>query len=160
MDLNSFESKLADEGFTLELRDPRTAEIIPGMTITLYGPDSEVFEKRRRQKSINSIAIAQKKGRNALKPEELAERNERETLEDLVVLTKGWHSIQTPDAVAEGQEHSPESVPYWVFNGEKLEPTPENIRSIYQNRKLAFIREQVEQCINDRGNWLSTETQT
>lgn len=139
MDLTKLTTDLSDTGAVLELRHPDSADIIEGMTMTMLGVDSEVYAKRAHEKTVANISRAQKKGRRALDPEDLARQNEEATIEDLVALTKGWTGFEE--------------------DGVELDCSPENVRRILKTRGLSWIRKQAEDFVNDIGNFISKQSE-
>lgn len=128
MDLNNLKPVLADEGAVMQVVHPDSEEPIEGMTITLMGQDSNLYEKislKRSQSALSRIS----KGKKALDLD--AKEVQSNLLEDLVALTVDWTGFE--------------------LEGKALKPTPENIRNVYQGWK--FIREQAQEFVADRANF-------
>lgn len=140
MDLSAIDTKAAAEaGAVMELKHPATGDVIrkpetsdtpagqdpPPVTMTLAGQDSE----------------RHKRARNAAVTKRLARRNpgkitgedaDAENLDVLVACVISWDGI--------------------VDNGEPLDCTAKNVRRIFE--KYPWAREQAEQFIADRANYL------
>lgn len=128
MDLNKLKPALADEGAVLELLHPDSEEVIPGMTITLLGHDSAVYRKitlKKQQAALSRLS----KGKKAV--DYKAEQIETDTVDELALLTVSWSGFE--------------------LNGEALEPTPENCRTVYTEWK--WIREQAQDFVSNRANF-------
>jgi hypothetical protein len=91
--------------------------------IELYSADSDIARKHRRAVTRKRLAM---RGRGKITPEEL----EAEDTELLIALTAGWELVIT-------------DLPF----------SKENARELYLNPKIPHIREQVEEYVNDRGNF-------
>lgn len=132
-DLNSLKPVKADDGATLQIVHPESEEVIDGMTITLLGQDSKVYRKiqlAKQQAALNRIA----KGKKAIDLD--AEKLAEDSIDDLVQLTTGWTGF--------------------VLDGNPLECTPENIRTVYG--EWAWIKEQVQEFVADRSNFFRADT--
>jgi hypothetical protein len=131
-DLNSLKPVKADDGATLQIVHPESEEVIDGMTITLLGQDSKVYRKiqlAKQQAALNRIA----KGKKAIDLD--AEKLAEDSIDDLVQLTTGWTGF--------------------VLDGNLLECTPENIRTVYG--EWAWIKEQVQEFVADRSNFFRAD---
>ena len=92
--------------------------------IKLAGIDSDYYKKELRKQQNKKF----KKGFRKLSAEEL----EADTIELLVACTLDWEGVE--------------------LEGQALECNPENVRKIY--KRFPWIREQVDNFINDRANFL------
>lgn len=105
------------------LRDPKGAEAY----IDLYSGDSE--QARRQHRAIMRRRVAVR--RTKLNVEEI----EAEQIELLAVLTAGWYLLDL--------NGNPLEVPFSV----------ENARELYGLAATAWLRDQVDEHIGDRGNF-------
>lgn len=121
--------KLADSGAVMPVRDINE-EVCEGISITLLGKDSKVYQRILRDRQQAVLARMQKGRKGAqLDADKLAE----DSLDDLVKLTVDWEGIKDDKG--------------------ELECTPENVRRVYEN--VPHVREQVEEFIGDRANFLT-----
>lgn len=131
MDLSKLKTSKSEQGAVLQILHPSTEEPIKGMTITLLGQDSSVYRKiqlGKQQAALNRMAKGKKVA--DLNAEKLAE----DTLDDLVSLTIDWTGFE--------------------LDGKKLECTPENVLNVYSDVGLSWLKEQVNEFIGDRANFL------
>jgi hypothetical protein len=128
MDLNNLKPVLADEGAVMQVVHPDTEEPIEGMTITLLGQDSNVYEKISLKRSQAALARISK-GKKAVDMD--AQQVQANMLNDLVALTVDWTGFE--------------------LDGKALKPTPENVQNVYTGWK--FIREQAQEFVADRANF-------
>ena len=128
MDLNKLKPVMADEGAVLELKDPGTEELIPGMTITLMGQDSGVYKKILLAKQ-QAVLTRMSKGKKALDMD--AAKMAEDGIDDLAKLTLGWEGFE--------------------LDKKKLEPTQENIRMVYS--EWTWIKDQVQEFVADRAHF-------
>lgn len=128
MDLNNLKPVLADEGAVMQVVHPDTEEPIEGMTITLLGQDSNVYEKISLKRSQAALARISK-GKKAVDMD--AQQVQANMLNDLVALTIDWTGFE--------------------LDGKALKPTPENVQNVYTGWK--FIREQAQEFVADRANF-------
>lgn len=119
--------KGAETGARLELMHP-TTNAPTGAWITLLGADSEAYRERQRALQRKRFDRMAKQRRMAISPEEL----EAEGLDLLVASTTGWG----------GLEQAGVPIPF----------SPGAARELYAKRR--WIREQVEEFIGDRANFL------
>jgi hypothetical protein len=119
--------KGADEGFELTLVHPKTGERLP-MVITLLGYDSAAYQDAMLDQQRVRFKEMQKSRRREMTPEEL----DAAALELLVVATRAWRGMK--------------------LDGTELACTPENARTVY--RRFPWIREQANEAIGDRANFL------
>ncbi len=119
----------------VEILHPKT-NVPLGITITLYGKDSETF-KRIQRKQLNRRLEQTQKARNK-QLSMTAEELELEQLDVLVSCTKSWCTGSRPEIE--------------LNEGEWLPCTPDNVRKIYT--ALPWIKEQADQEIGDRSNFL------
>lgn len=126
-------SKDAEEGYELQLKDPRT-EAPLDITITVLGADSDAYQEtlrdllRRRQREANKS----RRVKLLLTPDE----QEQDATELLVSVTRSWKNLE--------------------IDGKGLDCTPANARMLYSSRRWRWIREQVDAAIADRSNFLSS----
>lgn len=97
--------------------------------IELYSSDSDIA--RRHQQAIQRRRLAQRGRTIRITPEEL----EAEAVEFLASLTAAWHLV--------GLRGDHIDVPFSV----------ENARELYAAAPLAWLREQVDEYVADRGNF-------
>lgn len=140
MDLAQLDTTAAaDAGAVLTLLHPKTGDVLrqdlphdaaPGVegapvTITLAGTDSE-----RHRKFRNSLIT--KRLAKRVPGKMTAEEAESEQMDGLVALTLAWEGV--------------------TFQGEALPCTAANVRRVYTS--LKWVREQVDQFVTDRANYL------
>lgn len=111
----------------VEVFDPRTRRGT-GIFITVASKDSAVYKRKLREQ----INRRFKQMGRRIAVQMTAEENEAEALELLVAVTTAWRGV--------------------VFKGEALDLSEKNARMIYE--QVPVIREQVEDAINDRGNFM------
>jgi hypothetical protein len=110
----------------VEIYDPRSKKNT-GIKITVYGRDSETYKSvQRRQQNRRFKTLGRARGLQLT-----AEEVEGEALELLVACTKDWENLD--------------------WEGQPLTFNATNCRMVYD--KIAVIREQVEDGINERGNF-------
>lgn len=124
----------SETGIAVAILHPST-NLPLGLTITVCGSDSATFKKVHRQQ-LNRRLELQARGRN--KKHITAEELEAENLDMLVACTKSW---KTGDRA---------QVEFGI--DEWLDCTPENARRLYD--ELAWLKEQIDQAIGDRDNFL------
>jgi hypothetical protein len=88
-----------------------------------------------------AIARRRQQMRSSTEPLSMEER-EDEDLELLARATKSWYD---PDAENEG---------CLIVEGQELKCTRENARYVYAHPKLRFVREQVDQHVGTRSNFI------
>jgi len=119
-----------DEGYELQLRDQNDALLLNDdgtpMTITVLGTDSDVAVKAKHQTSNRRL-------QSGPRAKVTSEGLEADGVNYLSKLTVGWNI---------------------TLGGEKPAFTREAAAKLYANPRLAFIREQVDAAIADRGNFL------
>lgn len=125
----------AEQGAAITIYHPKT-NLPLDITITVCGSDSETFRKISR-KQLNRRLEQSSKARNR-QVQMTAEELEAEALDVLVACTKGWATGARPEI-----ELNP---------GEWLPCTPEHVRTVYE--ELPWLREQIDQAIGDRSNFL------
>lgn len=133
-DLGSFDTKTAaNEGVEFELISLETNEG-SGFFITVYGQDSDVFQKTQRMQGTRKVkqAVAAR-GQVKVSSEDI----EEDSLELLGACTKAWRT-------ASGAEVS-------LF-GRPFPCTPENAIELYQ--RVPYIRRQVEEAIRNQANFI------
>ena len=121
-------SGAAETGAVLEVLHP-TENTPLGIKITLAGADSDVYRKMVN-KSVNKRLQRIKPGQTI---PFTAEEQEESGLNLLAVCTLSWEGV--------------------VVEGEALPCTKENAKMVYQ--RFPWIKEQVDQFIGDRANFLS-----
>lgn len=129
MDFSVFDTTASDEGAIMEVRDPNgvvmQAPDGKPVTITLVGSDSKQFRSATR-------AATNRRLKGGRKLNVTAEGLEAEAIDILAACTLAWHGI--------------------MLDGKKFECTRENARLLYE--RFLFVREQVDEFIGDRGNFL------
>jgi len=131
MDLESINpAKFAARGQKLHLRHPVTDELLHNedgepITITLLGRDAPEYRRFMR----NTANAAMRKGKNNRAS---IEQLEQQSADLLAAVTVAWENV--------------------VLEGEALECTPDNAARVY--RELPFVREQVDEFVEDRSNFL------
>lgn len=121
-------ASLSNEGIDVAIYHPTTKADL-GISITVHGADSDVFRKAQRAQQ-NRRLKNMARGRNGSKL--TAEELETEGLDTLVACTKSWAGV--------------------VLQGKALDCEDENVRAVYV--KFPWIREQVEDAIGDRANFI------
>lgn len=134
MDLKGLDTtKLADEGVSLTLKHPATgADLKDGdqpVQITVVGQDSKRYRDAQAKTSEKRLSSVLARGRRAKLS---AAEVETDSLDLLVTCTIGFKNIS--------------------LDKKPLECTPDNVRKLYT--QFAWIREQVDEFINDRSNFL------
>ncbi|MDR2945992.1 MAG: hypothetical protein LBV79_04525 [Candidatus Adiutrix sp.] len=125
-DLADFTQSLADSAW-LKILNPKDNSDT-GLRFHLAGPDSEIY--RRAESAARNKSLARQ-----TKTKLTAEMVDEQVLEHLLAVTIGWEGL--------------------VYNGQPLEFTSDNLRHIYTEPRLRFIREQVEAFVSDRQNFFS-----
>lgn len=124
MDITKLDTvKASNAGADLELLHPATGEKT-GVTITLAGPDSDVYRKALRRQADRQFKTSQKRSQQHQTAAEL----EEEAVKVLAACTLDWQGME------EGKD--------------ALGCTPENVEHVY--RKYLWIREQVDEFVGDR----------
>jgi hypothetical protein len=117
-----------EQGFELQLTNPGT-DVALDITINVLGADSDpVVEVERELARKRGKAIEKARRLRVGSPEEL----EADAIELLVAATIGWKNVE--------------------LDGTPLTFTKDNARLLY--RRFRWIREQVDQAIQDRRNFL------
>lgn len=134
MDLSQFDStKKSSAGVAMTLRSPIDGKDLidegtkQPLTITLIGQDSAEFRAMQHRLSSKRLNAAVKK-KLRLDADEL----DADTLSMLAKSTKAWQGI--------------------VVEGKALDCNESTARSLYE--RMPWIREQVEEFISDRSNFL------
>lgn len=128
----------ADEAVPMVVDDPRTGSPLRDeatgkpVTIFLLGPDSSVYRQHSRDQQSRRLKEMSSNRRRGLTitPQEL----EDSALDLIVRCTTGWEHIE--------------------WNGEEFPFSPENARQLYM--QMPFVREQVEEFIQDRRNFFTS----
>jgi len=97
--------------------------------LELYSQDSKIA--RDHTLAIQRRRLRAARGRLRIEPEEI----EADTVDLLAALTAGWHLVGLNGTVLD--------VPF----------STENARELYSAPQLAWVREQADEFINDRGNF-------
>lgn len=127
MDLGSVDTiASSNEGATLVLLHPKTGEETD-IQIVLYGPDSDVVRRLKREQSERTLEALRKPGSKP-KLEEL----DRAASVFLAGATKGWANVER--------------------DGKPYPFTFENAVDLYQS--FPWIREQVDRFIGDRRHFI------
>lgn len=129
MDLSNFDTTAAAQaGAKLELKAPNGDPLLQDdgapVTITLLGRDSDVWRRAERAALDRRVNTRKKTVQSA--------DLERDALEALVAVTVGWSGI--------------------VLDGNALDCTPPNVRRVYE--RFRWVREQVDEFVGDRANFL------
>lgn len=129
MDLATLDTqKGSDEGFALELTHPKTGEKI-GAVINVLGVDSHQYQAKFRELQRKRLNQINKNPRRLL---QTPEQTDAEALELLAAVTTGWNGV--------------------VLDGKDLAFSEDAARELYA--RFAWIREQVDQAVGDRANFL------
>lgn len=130
MDLSTLDvSEAASRGATMELRNPATGETLysdGGEPVSITVLGSDSSEYRKRLRSAANGRINSRK-------KQTIEQLEQDGIGLLVAVTTGWRNI--------------------VVEGQNLEFSPEEARRLYE--KYPWIREQVDEFVNERANFLT-----
>lgn len=128
----------AEKGAAVEILHP-TKNIPLGITFFVRGTDSSAFREITRKHQNRRMEKAKKKrGQLSMTAEEL----EAESIDTLVACTAGWKT---------GDKNHIELV-----DGEYLDCTPENARRLYSDPGFSWLREQIDNEIGDRSNFLTS----
>lgn len=132
------------ESATLELVDPKTDTPL-GVVFTLAGPDHP--QRRALRLRVQREArkrLARIKGMNIAKAfaEGDPEQEEEDVIAYLVACTLAWRSPEQPDRI--------------VVGGAPLDCTPANVRRVYEDPRLAWIRRQVRDFLEDADNFIES----
>lgn len=132
-DLKSYSVDPENQKAVLELMHPQSYSPLTDddgnvASITLHGPDSNEQKKARRKWMDKALNNGAKRKKMNISSEQI----EAQAIDILVAATADWSNIG--------------------YEGEDLDCTPENVRKIYT--EVPFIREQVDEFINDRSNFL------
>lgn len=122
----------ADTGVTMTVRNPATGLPMDKETITLLGRDSKVYRDhvaKRERAMLDHVNVSRR-------PPKLShEAIKAQALDDLVVLTTGW---TLTDIHGEAK----------LFNKDEA-------RALYANPEMSWLREQVEEFVSERANFLT-----
>ena len=121
-------SDAAEKGAVLEVLHPSDNTPL-GIKITLAGADSDVY-RQTVNKAVNKRVQRLRPGQSL---PFTAEEQEESGLNLLATCTLAWEGV--------------------VVEGEELPCTKENVKMVY--KRFPWIREQVDQFIGDRANFLS-----
>lgn len=125
-DLANFKQSLADSAWLKILNPKDNSET--GIRLHLAGPDSDLY--RRAEAAARNKSLARQ-----VKTKLTAEMVDEQVLEHLLAVTVGWEGL--------------------IYGAKPLEFNPDNVRMIYTEPPLRFIREQVEAFVGDRQNFFS-----
>ena len=143
MDLSQLDTKkAADEGAFLQLRHPVTNELLVDkdddnkpIGLTLLGSDSEAYRSSSLFRSNRRLKEAMKKGDKAnLSVESI----DNDKLDCLAACTIKFHQI--------------------AVDGKQRQCSADEAKKLYT--RFTWIREQAEQFIDDRGNYLGNSSQS
>jgi hypothetical protein len=112
-------------------------------TITITGPDSKEFrDAMRREQAKRLEDAAQTRGRRLKVTKHLVDELDAGAIETLVAVTRSWYVV--------GSDGEPREVPC----------TPENRRLLYSDPTTQFIREQVQEALDDRAAFFPSSVTT
>jgi hypothetical protein len=130
LDLSSLDVKAgAEAGFELQLTHPQSGDLLP-IWITVLGADADTYQHAVRRSNTRGLEMLSRRKR--VTPEEHADQ----TLELLATITRGWRS--GPKVTLKGQ-------PFPAFSVAAA-------KQLYAD--FPWIREQVDQAMADRANFL------
>jgi hypothetical protein len=135
LDLSSLDTtKAAEDGAVLEIRHPTSGAVLSNgdgraVTLTLAGMDSQRARKAERQATNRRLRMG---GRRAISV--TADELDNDSLDLLAACTLAWSGF--------------------AVDGSELECNAENARRLY--RQFPWLREQAQQYIDDRANFLTT----
>lgn len=135
----------ADQGAVLKVLHPENQAPFEGaggelVTLTLLGKDSDEWVRAERKSK-----QALREGLMRRQKYSAAGEDHSEALA-LAAVTKGWTGIPLAWLEPGGKDESP--APF----------TPENAGKLYANRGVRWIREQADEFIADRANFLKAST--
>lgn len=129
MDLDQLDTRRgADNGFDVQIRHPETDKPI-GTVITVMGMDSDTYQQKALEHQRGRMQRVAKKGRMAIADPAAMEE---QAIELLVAATVSWSGLKK--------------------GGEEVPFSAAAAHSIY--RDFPWIREQVDEAIHDRANFL------
>ena len=132
MDLSNFKlAEYADNGTTIEILHPATGMVIPDCSIDIYGEDSSVYRNRIKVIQQKYSALSDK-GQKI----NVSDSAEREAIENVIAIVQNWTGFE--------------------LNGETLECTESNKRSIFSNPDYNWLREQIMIAFRDRSRFFPT----
>jgi len=131
MSIFALKTVSADDGVPMTVRHPETGLPMEGQTITFFGTDSRIYRDHvaNRERAMLAHVNATHKA-----PKLVHEKTKQQALDDLVLLTAGW----TLDGI----------------DGKPVEFTEEAARELYSDAGMAWLREQGEDFVRDRSNFL------
>lgn len=106
------------------------------LSVTVYGPGSKQYARAQARKNNAIVARLKKKG----KSEASAEENAAETAEFLAACTVSFNGWEYPDAAQRGDV--------------------EHFKAAYADPKLGYIRDQVNEHINDWANFTTSSAKS
>jgi hypothetical protein len=118
----------AEAGFELQLLHPATRAPLP-LYIRLLGMDGETYRRRQSDLERRRVEGMQRRAQQRIGMAEI----ENDTIELLAAVTAGWRGD-------------------FVLDGTPLPYTEHNAQQLY--RRFAWIREQVDQAVGNRANFL------
>lgn len=132
MDLSKFKVDSENQTAELQVLHPVTFEPLENegkpVVIVLHGPDSQAQKKVVRGFQNDAIKQGMKKKKMNISSEQLEAR----ALALDVASTADWKNL--------------------TYEGKQLKCTPENVKKVYS--ELPWLREQVEEFISERSNFL------
>ena len=132
MSIFALKTVAADDGVPMTIRHLETGLPMDGQTITLMGTDSRAYREHVAKRE-NSIA-QQAWGSHGKMPKGFLDSMKQRALDDLVVLTVGW----TLDGI----------------DGKPVEFSKEAARELYADTSMAWLRDQAEEFVKERANFL------
>jgi hypothetical protein len=140
--------KNAEAGVEVAILNPETDQPL-GVFITVYGSDSEKFKSIQRRQTNRRLELAAR-NRGKKKAAITAEAIEAEGMELLVACTACWKSeVKDADGKVTGYRPQVE-----LDDDEWLDCTPQNVQRLYE--ELPWLKEQIDQEIGDRSNFLQS----
>lgn len=147
MDLSKLDSvSAANEGFEVQLYHPGSREDL-GIFIKVLGKDSDAHSKlfqAQQRRRVEKMTKGGMRLRVNLSPESV----EQDTTDLLAVCTVSWRTVEQ-DKDDPKLEHAK---PALLLNGAELACTRENAARVY--KEYPWIKEQVDDAVNDRANFL------
>jgi len=125
-DLSQMEqTNLSDDGVWMEVEDPSGNPL--GIHLLLAGSDSKYYQQELRKQQNKAL---KKRRPGQMKAEEVENNN----VELLAGCTLNWQGVD--------------------YQGQELECNRDNVRWLYKNQPLAFIKDQADEFIGERSNFL------
>jgi len=143
LDLNA----AANAGAWMEVVHPVTARPI-GLRIKLVGTDSDRFRAAIDQQQRERLEAVRAQQPMAADP--AAQQRERE-LQTLAACTVAWEGY---DAKVQPAVQAGAGDPHLLMGGERLPCTPEAVRKVYSHPGMRWLRDQAENFVGTRANFL------